>query len=749
MSYVFDPITGTFVYQSQFPEAPDFRRPGAPNYRLPEPPQDETIMYEQPLVPQRPVAASPVQPRMWAPPRREFGMTEADLLPPVQREDIPPPPPPAPPVPVNPMVDAFNRNRPSLFGMFGSSAPAAEPPAVLTAATVDPDVNAQAQPDPPAAAPTTTVQPPVTPPATTPAVQPPSPVTAALGAPGQPAADPFADHFQTMTRFEGTGVNPTSGASGFGQVLPSTYADWVTRFGARFPWMPRTLEEYRNAPLDVQQRVYREIVYPNEYQPALQNAGLEFTPLNAAVVNFLGPTGGVRFLQGANQNPSAPGTSLVSPAAVEANRNVFFDRDGRERNAGEVLQHIAQGGGRSGGALTAANGGTADQRTNAAATSPTMTTPQEANPYRERLQQLLTSIEGERNSRPDTGELLLRMGSGILSGRDLMDGLGRGGASVAELMQQTRQDNARRDQTLVGGFQGLVNDRRFQEARTTYGAPSNIEWRDAQGRPQRQAARMINGEPHLLQNGQWVPAVQVTGTADFSIVGRNNDSTSSVGVDGIMNADTNSRREVGGVTIDNPSFSGIRGVEALREHTRARELITSGVRLRQIEDSGIDPSSLSVAIATAVQRTPQGANASTLGAEIARRTGLSEEEGRMYAMNFLRYLNAIGRISSGAAITQQEWGIFEGQAMARFGDTSRAIEEVRNIRDSTMRNVAAGQGSAAPFLNEVIEGRRHLDAPFQRRSAGNGQSRPQAQPPAAPAAQGTTGGVNWSIRPSN
>lgn len=717
MSYLFDPITGTFVYQSRFPEVP--------NFRLPEPPQDETMMYEQPLVPQRPVAVSPVSPRMWQTPRREFGMTEADLLPPIPPQDAPPPQPEPPPPPqVNPMVAAFNRNRPPLFGVFGSRAPAAEPAAVLTSATVDPEATAQAQPDPAAAAPTQPAQPPATPPATPPAAPASNPVTAALGGPAQPPPDPFADHFQTMTRFEGTGVNPASGASGFGQVLPSTYADWVTRFGARFPWMPRTLEEYRNAPLEVQQRVYREIVYPNEYQPALQNAGLEFTPLNAAVVNFLGPTGGVRFLQGANQNPSAPATSLASPAAVDANRNVFFDRDGRERNAGEVLQFIAQGGGRGGGALTAAGGGTADQRTNAAAANPE--TPQPTNPYRERLLQLLTSIEGERNSRPDTGELLLRMGAGILSGRDLMDGMGRGGAAVAELMQQTRQDNARRDQTLVGGFQGLVTDRRLaQQQRDTFNAPRNVRIIPRDGSPAFDViGRIINGQTMVRHptTGQEVAVNEAYPNASATFAGMNDRPLFEQQAGGIPGAVRVTR--IGGEDIPVFEFNRESDGKAFGFGLNA---ITAHQRLMQLEQSGnFNPTSVTAAIAQYL---------SDRGPIDIRRVGslFTSPQDQAYATAVLQYVNAIARRESGAQINEGEWARYSAMFAARPGESPQAVVERAQSRMNNIVPLIGQAGPAAMYLGQVANGERRLPRAYSDpgvvdQSFNLNQPRPQAQP---------------------
>lgn len=786
MSYVFDPITGTFVYQSQFPEAPDFRRPGAPNYRLPEPPQDETIMYEQPLVPQRPVAVSPVSPRDWTPPRREFGMTEAEALPPIS-------PSPGPELRSQPWAGPTNFYERYLAGpwapsgMFGQRSirgdgpvatipdnilaegaqpsPPALSDAALASSTTEPP--AGTQPDaaaapppaqPPAAAPTQPAQPPAAPAATPPAAPAPSPVTAALGAPGQPAVDPNARLRDLTARFEVGGVRGDpyftpngAGSSAFGryQITRPHYETLRTRFPQeRLPdW-----EEFRRNPA-VQDRAMD--LSTQYYQNEAQRRGFEYTDTTHLGMHFLGVEGFSNMARALRENPNAPVSSVVSQQAVEQNGNIFRDERGNVRTVQDAYNQMqARFNGERGGALTAANGGTADQRTNAAATNPTAATaPQETNPYRDRLLQLLTSIEGERNSRPDTGELLLRMGAGILSGRDLMDGMGRGGAAVAELMQQTRQDNARRDQTLVGGFQGLVNDRRLQQQRDTFGAPTSIRWIGRDGREVIRAGRVVNGDT-LLQNdrGEWVPAFQVTGTNDWRPTSRGDTTLGERGWQGIPNARDGSVIDTlpDGRQIVEPSFE-LQGVEANRLFLQTRNLISSGIRLDQMERAGVDPARFSQAITSAVARTPQGANVATIAAEFARLAGITDEEARIYTINSLRYLNAAGRISSGAAITRDEWGRFEGEAVARYGDTSGVLEELRTTRNSVMRAAASSQGPASQFLMGAIRGDYLLDRPFERRQSGGGQPRPpaQAQPPAAPAAQGTTGGVNWSIRPSN
>ena len=160
-----------------------------------------------------------------------------------------------------------------------------------------------------------------------------------------PVPDAVPAPLEPMNKFEGTGVNPISGAAGFGQVLPSTYQDWLSRYGGANPWMPKSQTDYAAAPMPVQQRVYSDVIVPNEYAPALKRVGLPPTPGNLAVVNFLGPQGGPDFLAAASQQPDAPGAWFASPGAVANNRNVFIDPStGKPRTAAQVVAFVSGGG---------------------------------------------------------------------------------------------------------------------------------------------------------------------------------------------------------------------------------------------------------------------------------------------------------------------------------------------------------------------------------------------------------------------
>jgi hypothetical protein len=332
------------------------------------------------------------------------------------------------------------------------------------------------------------------------------------------------------------------------------------------------------------------------------------------------------------------------------------------------------------------------------------------------------------------GEVLFRMGTGILGGRNMAEGFSQGGRLVGEYLQQNRQNNQATDQRLMAGYGALSRDKDYAN-RSRYGTATNIGWRDGSGRWQVRAARQVDGE-YQLQNaqGNWVPAREVAGTNDFRAVSRSDDPGTEAGVGGIQNAMDNfptphRTRDGREITIDNPQFN-IQGSEANARYLQIQNLVRSGVRLQQMEAQGVDPASFAAAVQQAVTRTPQGANVATIAAEFARRSGLTDEDARMYTLSMLRYLNAGARISSGAAITRDEWGRFENAATARYGDTNGVVEELRNVRTSEMRSAASAAGPAARFLHEVVEGKRYMEAPWERRQAppGSAQPAPQEQP---------------------
>ncbi len=80
------------------------------------------------------------------------------------------------------------------------------------------------------------------------------------------------------------------------------------------------------------------VAFTRDNVEALKAAGVAPTDKALYMTHFLGAAGGPRFMKGLEADPSQPATALATPDQVEANRSVFFRRDGTPKTAGEVYQ---------------------------------------------------------------------------------------------------------------------------------------------------------------------------------------------------------------------------------------------------------------------------------------------------------------------------------------------------------------------------------------------------------------------------
>ncbi|CAO3372900.1 hypothetical protein [Azospirillum argentinense] len=200
------------------------------------------------------------------------------------------------------------------------------------------------------------------------------PYTPGLGTGGRgpvptPGGGTFAD--RVVMRESGgdpNATNPNSTATGAGQFLEGTWLDLLPRHAPgvvetvagpnadlKNPQVRAALLELRRDP-----ELSKTMVdaYAKDNAAYLRSAGIDPTPANLTVAHFLGGAGATRFLQA---DPNAPATSVVSPDAVMANRNVFFDpKTNQPRTVGQLRQMAEQSvaglGGGQGGATPQAQG---------------------------------------------------------------------------------------------------------------------------------------------------------------------------------------------------------------------------------------------------------------------------------------------------------------------------------------------------------------------------------------------------------
>jgi hypothetical protein len=144
-----------------------------------------------------------------------------------------------------------------------------------------------------------------------------------------PPSAPNAGYMDTVKAQESGGdpnaQSQTSSAAGPYQFTQGTW-DGLSKNNPQLGLTP----EGRTDPAQADKAMQ---AFTTQNMGALKNAGIDATPQNLYMTHFLGSQGGPAFIQGMQQNPNAPATSLVSPDAAKANQSVFFNPDGSPRTA--------------------------------------------------------------------------------------------------------------------------------------------------------------------------------------------------------------------------------------------------------------------------------------------------------------------------------------------------------------------------------------------------------------------------------
>lgn len=140
---------------------------------------------------------------------------------------------------------------------------------------------------------------------------------------------------RTMQRESGGNArarNPSSSATGLYQFTRPTWAGMIQNY----PQLGLTPDGiYDPAQQDRAMRAFTDA-----NRMVLEKSGISPTDQNLYTAHFLGPAGAVKFLTNLVKDPMAPATSFVGKGVAEANRSIFFHKDGREKAAYEVYGNL-------------------------------------------------------------------------------------------------------------------------------------------------------------------------------------------------------------------------------------------------------------------------------------------------------------------------------------------------------------------------------------------------------------------------
>lgn len=151
---------------------------------------------------------------------------------------------------------------------------------------------------------------------------------------------------------------PTSSATGLFQFIEQTWLGMLDRHGAKHGLgaYAQAIEKTASGRYVVADRALRQEILALRKDPdiaavmagelagenrrALETGlGRPVTDGEVYAAHFLGPAGAVKLLRQVSRNPEARADRLF-PEAAEANRSIFYARNGRALDAGEVYQKV-------------------------------------------------------------------------------------------------------------------------------------------------------------------------------------------------------------------------------------------------------------------------------------------------------------------------------------------------------------------------------------------------------------------------
>lgn len=151
----------------------------------------------------------------------------------------------------------------------------------------------------------------------------------------------------------------TSSAKGLYQFLNSTWGDMVKKYGKSYP-------ELNRGQLDPMASALAGALFIKENGAILTKAGIPIDGTSIYAAHFLG-AGGAKKLFSANPNTDA--TKLM-PAPAEANRHIFYNKDGSPRTVAQVQQALFEKVGKYAAMYSESVGGSSTMLASTATPSP-------------------------------------------------------------------------------------------------------------------------------------------------------------------------------------------------------------------------------------------------------------------------------------------------------------------------------------------------------------------------------------------
>jgi len=123
---------------------------------------------------------------------------------------------------------------------------------------------------------------------------------------------------------------PSSTAAGLFQITKGTWDGIATKY-PDLGLTPEARTGTDEASIALQEKAAKALTAENA--GALVKSEIAPTDRNLYMAHFLGGDGAVKFLNGMKENPNAPAINFASKEAVEANKSVFYDKDGMPKTA--------------------------------------------------------------------------------------------------------------------------------------------------------------------------------------------------------------------------------------------------------------------------------------------------------------------------------------------------------------------------------------------------------------------------------